>query len=286
MQGAGTIQSLAIDGYEFFYFDEGEARAGTILVLHGFPDTPHSFEPLATAFANQGYRVLRPFLPGYSPSRWRGPFDVSNVSSRILKFLESVEAGPVHLLGHDWGALLSYAMLYERPECFVGSATMSVPHPLHLMRRGPSLEQLLRSAYILFFQLPWLPEAWLDSRRRQLVATLWKRWSPDLRLPAATVADIESCLRDSSSAPFAYYRNLVLRFRQNLACFGEIEVPLFYVHGANDGCIGQAMAEGQEHYFTAGYETRTLSGVGHFLQLEAPAELAQLLGRWFHSHRC
>lgn len=279
MAGAVRVQRLAGPGHDFFFLEDGEASRGTILILHGFPDTPHSFAPLADRFAKQGYRVLRPFLPGYSPSQWKGPFDVRSISARILRFLACAETGPVHLVGHDWGAVLSYAMLHQSPESFLRSATMSVPHPMHLLRQTPSVDQLLKSSYMLFFQLPLLPEAWLYFPWQPLVRTLWKRWSPGLSPSTETIAVINQCLKDSGTAPFSYYRNLVLSLRPE--AFGNVHVPLFYMHGGQDGCTRRELTEGQERYFKAGYREQVFRDAGHFLQLEATEEVSELLGDWF-----
>jgi pimeloyl-ACP methyl ester carboxylesterase len=158
---------------------------------------------------------------------------------------------------------------------------MSAPHPLHLLRRQPDLDQLLKSSYMLFFQLRWLPEAWLYFPWQPLVRTLWKRWSPDLNPSTETIAIINQCLKDSGPAPFSYYRNLVPSL--GAAAFGNVHVPLFYMHGRNDGCLRADLVEGQERYFKAGYREHVFPGAGHFLQLEVTDELGELLGDWFDS---
>lgn len=276
------VRSIAVDAADFYYFDEGQPTRGTVLLLHGFPDTPRSFTALADQLVDRGYRVLRPFLPGYAPSRWHGPFDVGSVSARLLHFIEAVNAGPVHLVGHDWGAILSYAMLYRRPECFAVSAAISVPHPLFIAHpKQLRLRQLQRSSYILLFQLRRIPEALVRSSRARLVARLWRQWSPSFVPPADMIEEIERCLQASGSAPFAYYRNLFQSLRAGAGNFGEIGVPLLYVHGVEDGCIGARYATGHERYFTKGYELALLQGVGHFIAAEAPRRLGQVLESWF-----
>jgi pimeloyl-ACP methyl ester carboxylesterase len=283
---ANTLCFTPVDGQEFYYYDEGEATQGTVVLLHGFPDTPRSFGTVAKELAEQGYRVLRPYLPGYAPSRWQGPFDVRTISQRIAKFLEALDAGPVFFVGHDWGAVLGYSLLSQRPDLFLSGVTISVPHPLFALDpKKATLSQALQSAYILFFQLPWIPEALAQSSRVKLVSKIWREWSPSYRAPREAMEEIEQCLVDSGSAPFSYYRSLVSSLRTRPSVFAAIELPLLYLHGQEDGCLGAEYASGQENFFRGTYREQILSGVGHFVQAEAPLRLAQVLGEWFREER-
>jgi pimeloyl-ACP methyl ester carboxylesterase len=271
-----------VDGQELFYFDEGPGSLGTIVLLHGFPDTPLSFAKVALDLARRGYRVLRPYLPGYAPSQWSGPFDVATVSMRIANFVQTLEVGPVEIVGHDWGAILTYAVLHRRPDLFRAAVAISVPHPRFLLHpKQITLGAVRRCAYIGLFQVPRLPEALARSPRTQLARRLWKRWSPSYQASAEEMAAIEECMVNSQEAPFAYYRNLATSLLARPDNFGDIEVPLMYLHGDEDGCIDPRFARGQERYFRSAYEVEVIPGAGHFLQVEEPALLAQRIVSWF-----
>ena len=157
--------------------------------------------------------TARVHLPGYAPSQWRGPFDVASISKRITNFVEAHSTGPVQLVGHDWGAVLVYAASHRRPDLFRSASTLSVPHPRYLIEPSRiTLRQLRRSSYMLLFQLPRIPEALARSTRAQLIARLWKRWSPSYIASAEELAVIEECIASSGAAPFAYYRNILSSF--------------------------------------------------------------------------
>lgn len=282
MEVANTLCFMPVDGQEFCYYDEGEPTLGTVVLLHGFPDTPRSFAVVAKDLASQGYRVLRPYLPGYAPSRWWGPFDVRTIAQRIAKFVEALDLGPVFLVGHDWGAVLGYSLLSLRPDLFLRGVTISVPHPLFAIDpKQFTLKQARKSAYILFFQLPWIPEALARSSRVKLVSRIWREWSPSYVPSAAEMNEIEQCLAKSGSGPFSYYRGLLSSFRSRPRAFAGIDLPLLYVHGEEDGCLGVEYTRGQEQFFRGPFREQVLSGVGHFVQAEAPHRLAQILGDWF-----
>lgn len=278
------MKHLRICGDPLYYFEDLPRRARdtqeSVLVLHGFPDTPMSFAPLGAALAAQGYRVLRPYLPGYVPSVLRARASIEEVKKRLLEFLDATDCHRVHLVGHDWGAILSYALLTSAPYRFARAATISVPHLAHLLPRALTTpSQLLRSAYVLFFQLPFLPEHTIRLQLA-LVAKLCQRWSLGFAFSQAALAEIERCLRASGSAPFDYYRDLRRLLRPGATLPGAIETPLLYLHGSADGCIALEMAAGQERYFRGEFQAATLP-CGHFPHMEIPEELAQQLLSWF-----
>jgi pimeloyl-ACP methyl ester carboxylesterase len=285
MQGADRLRSMSIDGDEQFYFDEGEPTLGTVVLLHGFPDTPRSYGEVASLLVTQGYRVVRPYLPGYAPSQWRGAFDVASLSQCISEFVENLKAGPVLLVGHDWGALLAYATLHRRPDLFRCALTISVPHPRFLVQpKNATLSQIYQSSYILLFQLPLLPEALARFAGAQMIAKLWRQWSPSYRATRQELSVIETCIVASKNAPFGYYRKLLPSLLARPDNYGEIEVPLLYLHGEKDGCIDASYAHGQGEYFRSAFEVEIVREVGHFPQVEQPTLLAQRIASWFQEH--
>jgi pimeloyl-ACP methyl ester carboxylesterase len=249
-----------INGEPFEVLSAGDGDATrTIWLLHGFPDTPRSFAPLASLLAAAGYRCQMPYLRGYAPSTLRGPFDADRLVDDLLALAS--DDGPVHLVGHDWGAVIAYAAAARAPSRFRSIVTMSVPHPrafLENLRRHPS--QLARSWYMLFFQLPWLPERVAAPLARRL----WPIWSPGLPAPD----DVIDTIARSVPGPLAYYRAMP---RQLGRRDPPIAVPTRVLHGALDGCVAAELGEGQERFFRGPFSSEILPDVGHFLHVERPA---------------
>jgi len=257
----------------------------TTLLLHGFPDLPTSWLPVAERLARNGGRCVLPYMPGYPPSSPEGPLDVDIVADRIASL--AAELAPrVHLVGHDWGSVVAQGAVLRHPERFERLALLSVPHVLTFLRntlRSP--RQLARSRYMAFFQLPWLPER--RVRDAAAIEAIYRRWSPGSP-PRAHIRDVADAIARGEGAPLGYYRaNLrpgpaLLRSLRR-ARRTPIAAPTLYLHGAEDGCIAPGIARGQRRHFAGPFRCDVLPAAGHFLQLDAPRAVADALARWLLS---
>src|SRR5262245_44141433 len=156
------------------------------LCLHGFPDTAHGWRFLATKLGAAGWRVVAPFMRGYVPSTipTDGSYHIGALMDDALRVLDAVgPTGRDVIIGHDWGAMTAVGLAAMPDGPFRKAVVMSVP-PLAMFRPGggfPAVRgavhlpgQAVRSWYIMYFQLPFLPErsaSWVVPR-------LWRAWSP------------------------------------------------------------------------------------------------------------
>jgi len=251
-----------------------------VIVLHGFPDHPPNFEALIQALAHGGYDVVAPWLRGYAPSTREGPFTVDQVAEDVLMLASGLGYERFSLIGHDWGAIATYAVCMRAPHRLKAAVALSVPHPA-MFRRGR--EQLLLSAYIPLLAGPFGARL-AELANFTFVDLLWRRWSPGLSLEPARRRALHACLRESWPAPARYYRALftpgAVAIRK-LARGAHIRVPLLYLHGADDGCVAHSTTLGQEIYFRGPFSAELRSGAGHFLALEDSAWVADRALAWF-----
>jgi len=254
-----------------------------VICLHGFPDSPRCWAALLPALAQAGHKAYAPWLRGYAPSSLQGPYDVERLAKDLLEFADHVSPGqPVSLVGHDWGAVITYAALALRPQRFRRAVTMAVPHPQNFLRRA-SVGQLRRSWYMLFFQSRALPELVVPRDNFALIDRLWRDWSPSYTPEPHYMAALKQCLAASMPAPIGYYRALplaALKERALQRALRSISVPLRYLHGSQDGCIGWESMLNQERYFSAEHHSELIGGVGHFLQLENPGAINARVLDW------
>lgn len=272
--------------------DWDNAEAPVAVCLHGFPDTAHGWRKVAPQLADAGWRVVAPFMRGYAPSSLsaEGSYHVGALMDDALRVLDT--AGPTGrdvVIGHDWGAIAATGLAAMPDSPFVKATIMSVPPSASFRSPGQRADigrlaaqlprQLLRSWYIMFFQLPWLPE----RSAARVVPKLWRDWSPGYD----GAEDVRRVL-DAIGAPahwraaLGYYRATVRNSRPP-ARYAELHrhwlsapvLPSLYLHGNDDGCASSDYTEWVRRVLPAGSEAHIVAGGGHFLQLDQPAATAE-----------
>jgi len=233
-----------------------------LLYLHGFPDCPATATPFLEALIARGFRVVAPWLRGYAPSPLQGPYDGATLVADLRRITND-EPWPV--VGHDWGAALTYALCQELP--IARAVTLAVPPPRVFLRQLRTPRQMLHSWYMAFFQLP-IADRVVGER---FIDMLWRRWSPGFQLDDTRRAELHACLRASLPAPLEYYRafaRTALRGELRDTLRKPSHAEILALHGANDGCILPPRG------------STIVPNVGHFLHLEAPDEIAARVAAW------
>lgn len=279
--------------------DWDNADAPVAVCLHGFPDTAHGWRKVAPQLADAGWRVVAPFMRGYAPSSLsaEGSYHVGALMDDALRVLDA--AGPTGrdvVIGHDWGAIAATGLAAMPDSPFDKAIIMSVPPSASFRQRSDIARlaaqlprQLRRSWYIMFFQLPWLPE----RSAQRVVPKLWRDWSPgydgaeDVRLVLDAIGTPEHW-----RAALGYYRATVRNSRPP-ARYAELHrhwlsapvLPTLYLHGSDDGCASSEYTEWVRRVLPAGSAAHVIDGGGHFLQLDQPAATAERLLEFLGSGR-
>lgn len=285
-------QPLILEHGELRFSARSLGSGPLVLLLHGFPDTPDSFRAQLPVLAAAGYRAVAVTTRGYEPASQPrdGNYSQEALASDVIAFAANLQpADPVHLVGHDWGAAVGYLAAAMAPQRFASFTAIAVPHSgrfLAEVSRYP--RQLLLSRYMLFFQLPRLPEAWLRRRDFAYLRGLWRAWSPGWDLGDAAFAPLlEAFRRDGvPEAALAYYRQ-AFSPRQLLSPGGapelrSVPVPTLCVTGADDGCIDSAVFEAltRAEDFPGGVRLERLEAAGHWPHRERAGAFNRLLLDW------
>lgn len=249
--------------------------------LHGFPDHPPTAESFLTLVSRTRH-VVAPWLRGYAPSPLTGPFDIRTLAQDTIALIAELDrrlgCGPVDLIGHDWGAVITYAVCALAPERVRRAVAMAVPHPLSMVRALASPVQLARSWYMGLFQLPGA-ERLVRANDLALIDRLWRAWSPGFALDEARRDELHACLAASLPAPLAYYRALPrnLGISRRLGR-GPLAPPILQLHGGRDGCIAPRDFADDRRFVRR--ERAVVANAGHFLHLEQPAAIAARVTAW------
>lgn len=260
---------------------DGDDGAPVVMLLHGYPDHAPSWRPVMRRLAGAGYRAVAPWLRGYAPSVLDGPHTIDQLADDFTALADALSPdAPVRIVGHDWGAIGTYPALAAAPGRFSAAVTMSVPHP-GVFRGARNLSQLRRSWYVILYQLPAIPALVTPRRDFAMIDKLWRDWSPGYTPDPDEHARLKDCLRASMPAPVLYYRSIAKMMSRRPP---RVSVPTLNLHGADDGCVGASLTDGQDRWFDGPFRRDIVPGVGHFMQLEDPPAVADAIVGWFRDH--
>lgn len=283
--------SAEIDGMHVEWLETGDGPLA--ICLHGFPDSPHSWRHLLPELADAGYRAIAPWTRGYAPSSVApdGLYQ-SGVRGRDVCRLHEVLGGDgdAVLIGHDFGASTANIASVKEPDRWNKVVLMSVPPAGRVGAAFFQYAQARRSSYMFFFQHP-LSEMIVPHNDWEFIRGLWRDWSPGL-VGDADVANFIAAAEPEGhlAAMLGYYRAALQpdlespELAEWQACGQHVPPqPTLYLHGADDGCIGVEVVDGLAAELSAGSELVIMDGVGHFMQLEAPAQVSSAIGSFLAS---
>ncbi len=261
------------NGLRFAYFEEGAGPL--VLMLHGFPDTPHTWDAVRPAVAALGYRVVTPFMRGYFPTAIpaREAYDGDTLGRDALGLITALGESRAIVVGHDWGASAAYAAAALGPEQVTKLVTVGIPHPASI-RPSPSVLWMVRHFFTLRF-----PGAAARTRADNFahIDELVQRWSPAWKVPPGETDAVKEAFRHDGclEAALGYYRGL----RPTLPSSHRvrISVPTAAFAGLHDNVMPEAY-DSASSWFTGGYEVVRVPG-GHFMHREHPEPFIRELTR-------
>ncbi len=262
----------------------GPKDGPVILLLHGFPEFWYGWhrqiEPLATA----GFRVIVPDQRGYNlSSKPSGvaAYALIELVSDVIAIADQLGQEKIFLAGHDWGAAVAWSAALLHPQRISKLVVLNVPHP-SVMRKFLSTRprQFLRSWYMFFFQLPWLPEALFSAFNFRVGERALLRSSCPGTFSAEDLAQYRTAWSQPGAltAMINWYRAL---FRTR-ARFPDktVHVPTRILWGERDAFLLTEMARESLRYCTNA-ELFTFPSATHWLQHEEPARVSELMIDFF-----
>lgn len=274
----GDRIDVPVGGLVFDALAAGPPDGELVLLLHGFPQSSYEWRAQLTALADAGYRAVAPDQRGYSPgARPAGAehYRADSLVADVVAIADWLGGHQVHLVGHDWGALVAWALAGRRPERVRTLTALSVPHPMAMLEALSSAtgDQLARSSYINFFQQPELPERFLLADEggglRALFANTAYHDADAMQRYVALLAE-----PGAMTAALNWYRALDPAAAVDV---GEVTVPTLFVWGDEDPAIGREAAEACARHVSGPYRFEVMEGAGHWLPEEEADAVTRLV---------
>jgi pimeloyl-ACP methyl ester carboxylesterase len=261
------------EGRTSVWYESGDGPP--VVLFHGFPDHPRSWDGARAALAGAGFRAIAPYLRGYHPAtvvEGRG-YSAREIAEDAGALLDALDLPSATLVGHDWGASVVWGAAALTPERVDALVPIAIPHPATL-KPTPALAWFAR--HFAGFKMPWA-EAMARRNDFAYIEGLYGRWSPSWTGPErdASVARVKAAFADPVVLHHAleYYRALSPKRPP------ELEAPITartLVVGGSEEPFDAAYAATPGHV-EGPCEVLIVPGAGHWPHREGEAEFVERL---------
>jgi len=262
----------------------GPHDGAVVVLLHGFPEFWYGWHRQIGPLAAAGFRVIVPDQRGYNLSgkpSGAAAYALTELVSDVVAIADQLGQDKISLAGHDWGAAVGWSTALRHPRRIAKLVALNGPHP-SVMRRflGTRPRQLLRSRYMLFFQLPWLPEAVFSAFDFRIGSRALLRSSRPATFSAEDLAHYRTAWSQPGAltAMINWYR---AAFRTRVTFPDKtVHVPTRILWGERDAFLLADMARESLAYCTNA-ELFAFANATHWLQHEEPDRVSELLIEFF-----
>lgn len=264
---------IETNGINLHYVSEGSGKL--MLMLHGFPEFWYSWRHQIKEFASD-YHTVALDLRGYNDSdkpAEQSAYQMSEFIQDIKGVITGLGYEDCILVAHDWGGAIAWNFAYAYPAMVEKLIVLNIPHPAKFAQGLRTPEQLLKSWYILAFQLPFLPEFLLQLNDYQAIKEAFLGMAIDKT--AFSEADLNA-YRDAAAKPGAltamvnYYRGIFPLLFNNEPEWQILEVPTLTIWGEADTALGKELTYGTEAY-VRDWQIKYIPDCSHWVQQEQPA---------------
>ncbi|MGM0558435.1 MAG: alpha/beta fold hydrolase [Myxococcota bacterium] len=252
-----------------------------VMLLHGFPEFWYSWRHQIPALVDAGFRVVAPDMRGYNTSEKPDPvaaYNIDRLADDVADMIEHLGEEHAHIIGHDWGAAVAWHFASRHADKLETLSILNAPHPATMLRWLKTPRQLLKSWYMFFFQLPWLPEAMLRAGDFAYPRRVCKHGT--VRKGAFTDEDIERYIESyeqpgALTAMINYYRALIRSVLEKPDS-PVIEAETLVIWGEQDVALRVEMAEPPRD-LVPNVRIKKLPDASHWVQMDRPEKVNALL---------
>jgi pimeloyl-ACP methyl ester carboxylesterase len=282
-------RTVEANGLRFAFLEAGSGPL--VLCLHGFPDTPHTFDRLLPELAMAGYHAVAPAMRGTYPTDIPKDKDYSPVElgRDAIALITALGERRGAILGHDLGAMGAYAAANLNAAIITKMITIAIPHPRAIRI---NLGLIVRGWHFAFLPIPLLAERVARWNDFALLRHFRHAWSPNLQVAATVMDEIRTAYSQPGSlrAALGNYRSSALVFagmgkekrHDREILLRQTTVPTLCFAGDVDGVFDEATFDRTPEAFTGYYELVKLKDAGHFLHLECAEEFRAKVVAFLH----
>ncbi|WP_216912230.1 alpha/beta fold hydrolase [Nocardia noduli] len=248
----------------------GSGNGVSVLLLHGFPQSAASWEGVADCLSAQGVSMWAPNQRGYScGARPAGVenYRLAELVGDVVAFCDELSLDRVHLVGHDWGAVVAWAAAARHPERIASVTALSVPHPAAFARAiADDPEQQEKSTYIEFLKQSGSEDLLVADGGAALRLAFG-----DAIAPAIVDRHLAPLLEPGAmTCALNWYRAI----GDDWKTLPPVSVPSTLVWGTEDVAVARAGVDLCAEYVHADLDVVILQDRGHWLPEEVPEEVA------------
>lgn len=282
-----VLKRVRTKALEIAYEESGPPDGAPVLLLHGWPYDPRTYDGVAPRLNDAGCRTIAPYLRGFGPTRFLSADTPRSgqqaaLGKDLLDLMDALALPGAALVGYDWGgraACIVAALWPERVRCLVTGNGYNIQD---IAQSGvpAAPEQEHRFWYQYYFQTE-RGRAGLQANRREFCRLIWRLWSPNWAFDDATFERTAASFDnpDFVDVTIQSYRH---RFKNaagdpdlepiehRLAAHPTIAAPTIALHGEANGVGPPAMSEKHARFFTGPYQRRVIPRAGHNLPQEVP----------------
>ena len=253
-------------------------RGKNVILLHGFPESSLMWESFAKKLAQSGYCVLAFDQRGYSPNARPSnveDYALKNLANDVFEVADQVGFEQFNLVGHDWGAMVGWKAVMDKPERIQTWTALSIPHPAVFFDAvvNDSIQRK-KSEYMQLFRKPILPEFLLTYKHQAAMKGILAK------LPATQTSEYLAIMAEpgAMTAELNWYRALdVEKEVKNKSFEKSINVPTLFIVGTEDGVVSAEIIPRQRKYMTGRFQSMDIKTGHNLIQQEEKVVLEALL---------
>lgn len=263
------------------YVSAGPPDGEAVILLHGFPEFWYSWRFQIPALARAGYRIVAPDQRGYNLSGKDGPYDVGTLTRDIAHLQDALGLATSHIVGHDWGGAIAWAFAAAFPARTGKLIIMNAPQAdafQDTLRRHP--QQIVKSWYILLFQLPFLPELAFRLNNYRVLERAFAHISPTYMTATDVQRYKDACAQPGAlPAMIGWYRAampLIVGRRSRDAPETRVNAPTCVIWGENDDFLDRRCNDTLRNY-VAQLDLHFLGDASHWVQMDQPDKVNRIM---------